>query len=172
MGSVVLVLMDLRFQARCRYRMEIREDEFLGVMEILQPPGWVRPKGYVKWSGRRAGRMVFVSSVIGWDANGAAGRRRPLWGRCGRRWRISSKCSRRPAAGPAAYRADEHGTVVDKHEYIGAYKEIGAVYRELMGAHYPAMTALQVAALLEDQARVEIEATAVLPVSAADRNPA
>ena len=53
--------------------------------------------------------------------------------------------------------------VVDKREYLAAAKEIGAVYRELIGKHYPAMTAVQVSALIEDRARVEIEVTAVAP---------
>jgi enamine deaminase RidA (YjgF/YER057c/UK114 family) len=53
--------------------------------------------------------------------------------------------------------------VVDKHEYIAAYKEIGRAYREIIGAHYPAMTAVQVTALVEDAARVEIEVTAIVP---------
>jgi enamine deaminase RidA (YjgF/YER057c/UK114 family) len=51
--------------------------------------------------------------------------------------------------------------VVDKNEYVAAYKEIGRAYREIIGAHYPAMTAVQVAALVEDRAKVEIEVTAV-----------
>jgi enamine deaminase RidA (YjgF/YER057c/UK114 family) len=55
--------------------------------------------------------------------------------------------------------------VLDKHEYMGAYKEIGAAYREIIGQHYPAMTAVQVAGLLEEQARVEIEVTAVVPAA-------
>jgi len=53
--------------------------------------------------------------------------------------------------------------VVDKKEYLAASKEIGAVYREIIGNHYPAMTAVQVASLMEDKARVEIEVTAVIP---------
>lgn len=53
--------------------------------------------------------------------------------------------------------------VVDKHEYLSAAREIGAIYREIVGRHYPAMTIVQVAALLEDAARVEIEVTAVVP---------
>jgi enamine deaminase RidA (YjgF/YER057c/UK114 family) len=53
--------------------------------------------------------------------------------------------------------------VTDKHEYIAAYPSIGAVYRQVIGPHYPVMTAVQVSALLEDQAKVEIEATAVIP---------
>ena len=53
--------------------------------------------------------------------------------------------------------------VIDKNEYVAAYRSIGAVYRQVIGAHYPVMTAVQVGALLEDQAKVEIEATAVIP---------
>ena len=53
--------------------------------------------------------------------------------------------------------------VVDKKEYLAAEKEVGVVYREIIGRHYPAMTAVQVAALMEEQARVEIEVTAVVP---------
>ena len=53
--------------------------------------------------------------------------------------------------------------LLDKKEYIAAYKEVGAIYREMMGRHYPAMTAVQVAALIDDQARVEIEVTAIIP---------
>jgi enamine deaminase RidA (YjgF/YER057c/UK114 family) len=54
--------------------------------------------------------------------------------------------------------------VLDKQEYQTASKELGIIYRSMMGQHYPAMTAVQVAALMEDQARVEIEATAVIPL--------
>jgi enamine deaminase RidA (YjgF/YER057c/UK114 family) len=53
--------------------------------------------------------------------------------------------------------------VLDKKEYMSAYKELGAVYREIIGSHYPAMTAVQVSGLIEDAARVEIEVTAVVP---------
>jgi enamine deaminase RidA (YjgF/YER057c/UK114 family) len=53
--------------------------------------------------------------------------------------------------------------VVDKKEYVGAYKQLGLIYREVIGRHYPAMTAVQVAGLMEDAARVEIEVTAVIP---------
>jgi enamine deaminase RidA (YjgF/YER057c/UK114 family) len=56
--------------------------------------------------------------------------------------------------------------ITDKHEYLAQVREVGAAYRETIGAHYPAMTLVQVAALLEDRARVEIEATAVVPSDA------
>ena len=53
--------------------------------------------------------------------------------------------------------------VVDKHEYVASYRALGTVYREIVGRHFPAMTAVEVRALIEDRARVEIEATAVIP---------
>lgn len=53
--------------------------------------------------------------------------------------------------------------VLDKKEYVGAYKEIGVAYRELIGKHFPTMTAVQVAGLIEDRARLEIEVTAIVP---------
>jgi len=53
--------------------------------------------------------------------------------------------------------------VTDKHEYVAAYPRVGAAYREIVGRHFPAMTAVEVAALIEDQAKVEIEVTAVVP---------
>jgi enamine deaminase RidA (YjgF/YER057c/UK114 family) len=53
--------------------------------------------------------------------------------------------------------------VVDKNEYIGSFKELGVVYREIIGRHYPAMTAVQVTSLIEDAARLEVEVTAVVP---------
>jgi enamine deaminase RidA (YjgF/YER057c/UK114 family) len=129
-------------------------------MEILQPPGWSTPKGYSNGIVAR-GRMVFVSGMIGWDAEGrfhtddfAAQVRQAL---------------RNVVAVLAEAGAEpQHITrmtwyVVDRNEYVAAYKDIGMVYREIIGRHFPAMTAVQVAALIEPRARVEIEATAVVP---------
>jgi enamine deaminase RidA (YjgF/YER057c/UK114 family) len=129
-------------------------------MEILQPPGWARPRGYANGVAA-SGRMVFVSGMIGWDGQGVfhtddfAGQvRQALLNIV----EVLAEAGARP----------EHIVrmtwyVVDKDEYVGAYKEVGAAYREIIGAHYPAMTAVQVAALVEDRARVEIEVTAVAP---------
>lgn len=129
-------------------------------MEILQPPGWARPRGYSNGIAA-SGRMVFVSGMIGWDGDGVfhtddfAGQvRQALLNVVA----VLAEAGARP----------EHIVrmtwyVVDKHEYLAAYKEIGGAYREIIGAHYPAMTAVQVAALVEDRARVEIEVTAVAP---------
>jgi enamine deaminase RidA (YjgF/YER057c/UK114 family) len=130
------------------------------MMEILQPPGWARPRGYANGVAA-SGRMVFVSGMIGWDGQGVfhtddfAGQARQALRNI---VAVLAEAGARP----------EHIVrmtwyVVDKREYVAAYKEIGAAYREIIGKHYPAMTAVQVAALVEDRARVEIEVTAVLP---------
>ncbi|MFC0169570.1 RidA family protein [Pseudoduganella danionis] len=129
-------------------------------MDFLQPPGWARPRGYSNGVAA-SGRMVFVSGMIGWDGQGvfhsddfAAQVRQALLNVVA----VLAEAQARP----------EHIVrmtwyVLDKREYVAAYKEIGAAYREIIGKHFPAMTAVQVAGLVEDRARVEIEVTAVVP---------
>ncbi|MYN47360.1 RidA family protein [Pseudoduganella sp. FT93W] len=129
-------------------------------MEFLQPPGWARPRGYSNGVAA-SGRMVFVSGMIGWDGQGvfhsddfAAQVRQALLNVVA----VLAEAQARP----------EHIVrmtwyVLDKREYVAAYKEIGTAYREIIGKHFPAMTAVQVAGLVEDRARVEIEVTAVIP---------
>jgi len=129
-------------------------------MEILQPAHWPRPKGYSNGV-VASGRVIFVSGMVGWDAQGQfaasdfAGQVRQALKNV---VEVLAEANARP----------EHIVrmtwyIVDKHEYASAHKEIGRVYREIVGTHYPAMTAVQVAALIEDAARVEIEVTAVVP---------
>jgi enamine deaminase RidA (YjgF/YER057c/UK114 family) len=129
-------------------------------MDILQPPGWTRPKGYANGVAAKGG-MVFVSGMIGWDAQGKfhttdfAGQVRQALSNI---VEVLAEAGARP----------EHIVrmtwyVVDKHEYVAAYPAIGKAYREILGRHFPAMTAVEVAALVEDAARVEIEVTAVIP---------
>ncbi|MYN42064.1 RidA family protein [Duganella sp. FT109W] len=129
-------------------------------MEILQPPGWARPRGYANGVAA-SGRLVCVSGMIGWDAEGVF-HTDDFAGQVRQALLNIVAVLKEAGAGP------EHIVrmtwyVVDKNEYVAAYKEVGAVYREIIGAHYPAMTAVQVAALVEDRARVEIEVTAVAP---------
>ena len=129
-------------------------------MDFLQPPGWVQPRGYTNGIAAR-GRTVCVSGMIGWDAQ-AVFQHDDLVGQIRQALdnvvQVLAEADARP----------EHIVrmtwyVVDKHEYIAAYKQVGEAYRELIGKHYPAMTAVQVAALIEDRAKVEIEVTAMLP---------
>jgi enamine deaminase RidA (YjgF/YER057c/UK114 family) len=129
-------------------------------MKILQPPNWPRPKGYSNGIAA-SGRTVFVSGMIGWDEKGEI---------------VSSDFVAQVAQAlrnvvevlAEANAKPEHIVrmnwyVLDKKEYVSAYKQLGATYREIIGSHFPAMTALQVTSLIEDAARVEIEVTAVVP---------
>jgi enamine deaminase RidA (YjgF/YER057c/UK114 family) len=129
-------------------------------MEILQPPEWMKPRGYSNGIAA-SGRMVCVSGMIGWDAQGqfhsddfAEQTRQALQN-------IVEVLAQANAKPEHIVRMTWY--VVDKKEYVAAYKEIGVIYRELIGKHYPCMTAVQVAGLIEDRARVEIEVTAMVP---------
>ena len=129
-------------------------------MEILQPPGWPRPKGYANGVAAK-GRMIFVSGMIGWDAHGVfhatdiAGQVRQALAN------VVAVLAEGGATAEHIVRMNWY--ILDKHEYIAAYPAIGVAYREILGRHFPAMTAVAVAALVEDAARVEIEVTAVVP---------
>jgi enamine deaminase RidA (YjgF/YER057c/UK114 family) len=129
-------------------------------MQILQPPGWSRPRGYSNGV-VASGRLVFISGQIGWDEQ-CQFQSADFVGQARQALQNVLAILAESGGGP------EHVTrlmwyVVDKNEYIASYKALGKVYRELMGDHYPAMTAVQVSALMEDLAKVEIEATAVIP---------
>jgi enamine deaminase RidA (YjgF/YER057c/UK114 family) len=129
-------------------------------MEILQPPGWPRPRGYSNGVAA-CGRQVFVSGMIGWNADGrfesddfAAQARQAL---------LNIVEVLREAGARPEHIVRMTWYVLDKREYLAASGALGAAYREIIGRHYPAMTAVQVSALIEDRARVEIEVTAVVP---------
>ncbi|HZX25755.1 MAG TPA: RidA family protein [Telluria sp.] len=131
-------------------------------MEVLQPAGWPRPKGYSNGIAA-SGRQVFVSGMIGWNAQGQfetddfAGQARQAL------QNIVDVLAEAGAKPEHIVRMTWY--VVDKREYLAAARDLGAAYRDLIGRHYPAMTAVQVAALIEDRARVEIEVTAVVPLA-------
>jgi len=129
-------------------------------MQILQPPGWGKPKGYSNGI-VATGRMVFVAGQVGWnaqeqfDTSDFAGQARQA---------LSNIVAILAEAGAKP----EHIVrmtwyVGDRHEYLASAKALGAAYREVIGRHYPVMTAIQVAGFVEDGAKLEIEATAVLP---------
>ncbi len=129
-------------------------------MEILQPPGWARPRGYANGVAA-TGKTIFVSGMIGWDAQGVF-RAADFVGQ------VRQALANVVAVLAEAGARPEHIVrmtwyVVDKREYVAAYSQIGVAYREVIGHHYPAMTAVEVAALIEDAAKVEIEVTAVIP---------
>jgi enamine deaminase RidA (YjgF/YER057c/UK114 family) len=129
-------------------------------MKILQPPSWARPRGFSNGVAAK-GQMIFVSGTVGWDAEGKfvsnefVGQARQALKNI---VEILAEAKAKP----------EHITrmtwyVIDKAEYLAASDELGSAYREIIGGHYPAMTAVEVSGLIEDQAKVEIEVTAVVP---------
>ncbi len=130
------------------------------MIKKIQPPDWAEPRGYANGILAR-GAMLFVGGQIGWNAEQqfetddfVAQTRQTL--------QNIVAVLKAGGAGP------EHMVrmtwyVVDREEYVARLKELGVVYREVMGKNFPAMTCVQVAALVEERAQLEIEVTAVLP---------
>ncbi len=127
--------------------------------ETLNPSHWVPAKGYANGMAA-AGRMVFVAGQIGWSA-AQAFETDDFVGQV-RQALLNVVEVLREAGAEPRHLVRLTWFVVDKRDYLNRLKEVGAVYREVLGRHYPAMTLVQVAALLEDRAKVEIEATAVV----------
>jgi len=128
--------------------------------QILQPAHWARPKGYANGVAVR-GQQVFVAGMIGWDAQGhfhsddlVAQVRQALQN-------IVEVLAEAGAKPEHIVRMTWY--LSDRREYLLRGKEIGAAYRELIGSFNAAMTAVEVRALIEDRAQVEIEVTAVIP---------
>ena len=127
---------------------------------VLQPQGWPRPRGFANGMSA-SGRMVFVAGQIGWDAQG----RFPSTTLAGQT-RQALVNNRDVLAEDGA--RPEHIVrmtwyVTSRQEYHEQQQELGRVYREILGCHYPAMSVVQVVALIESAAKVEIEVTAVVP---------
>lgn len=129
-------------------------------MQVLLPPGWPRPKGYANGVSV-SGRQIYVAGMIGWDAEGRF-HSDDLAQQARQALQNIVEVLRAGGARP------EHIVrmtwyITDKKEYLAQQVEIGKAYRELIGSFSVAMTAVQVAALIEDRAKVEIEVTAVVP---------
>jgi enamine deaminase RidA (YjgF/YER057c/UK114 family) len=127
---------------------------------VLQPQGWVKPVGYANGVEAR-GRTVFVGGQIGWDAD-AKFRAHDLVGQ------VEQALRNIVAVLAEAGAAPEHLTsmtwyLIDKRDYLAKRREIGQVWRAVIGRHFPAMAVVQVSGLVEDAALVEIQATAVVP---------
>ena len=127
---------------------------------VLLPEGWPRPKVYANGV-EATGRMVFVAGQIGWTPEG-------VFSEVGFAGQFRQTIANTLAVLSEAGAGPEHIVrmtwyVVDKQEYLAALREIGAVWRELIGPHYPAMAVVEVKGLIEDAARIEIETTAVVP---------
>ena len=130
------------------------------MMQILQPPGWAKPRGFSNGISA-SGKLVFIAGQIGWSGEG--------------KWESKDFAGqfRQTLKNTLAVLAEAGGRpehivrmtwyIVDRQEYLGAIGEVGAAYRELIGRHYPAMAVVQVSGLIENEARLEIETTAVVP---------
>ena len=130
--------------------------------KTLQPEGWLAPRGYANGI-EASGRQIYVGGQIGWNAQ-CQFETDDLVAQISQ---ALSNCVAVVAAGGGLPKHIVRMTwyLRDKKEYVARLKEIGSVYRDVMGRHYPAMSAVQVADLIEDQAKVEIEVTAVVPSS-------
>lgn len=127
---------------------------------VLQPTHWARPKGYANGVVAQ-GQQIFVAGMIGWDAQGQF-HTDDLVGQV--RQALQNVVEVLAAAGAQpAHITRMTWYLTDKREYLARGREIGAAFRELIGDFGIAMTAVQVVALIEDRAQVEIEVTAVLP---------
>ena len=127
---------------------------------FLQPPGWAPAKGYANGVAAR-GTLVFVGGQIGWNAQQQF-ETDDLIAQTRQTLQNVVAVLKEAGAGP------EHMVrmtwyVIDRVEYNARLKELGAAYREVIGKHFPAMTCVEVAALMEARAKVEIEVTAVVP---------
>lgn len=129
-------------------------------MKQLQPPGWAAPRGYANGIAAR-GTMVFVGGQIGWNAQQQF-ESDDFIAQTAQALRNIVAVLREAGAGPENM-VRMTWYVVDRDEYVARLKELGAAYRETMGRNFPAMTCVQVAALVEPRAKIEIEVTAVVP---------
>jgi enamine deaminase RidA (YjgF/YER057c/UK114 family) len=128
--------------------------------QAILPAGWPRPKGYANGVAAQ-GRMLFIAGMIGWDGQGVfhtddfAGQARQAL--------ENIAAVLETAGGRPEHIVRMTWYVTDKREYLAASREIGRAFRDVIGCYDIAMTAVEVKALIEDRAKVEIEATAVLP---------
>ncbi|HNR77375.1 MAG TPA: RidA family protein [Parvularculaceae bacterium] len=127
--------------------------------EILQPDGWPRPKGYANGIAA-TGRMVFTAGVVGWNeeekfvAKDMAGQFRQAL--------INTRAILAEGGSEPSDIVRMTCYVTDKKEYLASAKEIGAAWRDILGKVFPCMALVQVVALVEDEAKIEIETTAVI----------
>jgi enamine deaminase RidA (YjgF/YER057c/UK114 family) len=130
------------------------------MMQILQPPAWAKPKGFANGIAA-SGTLVFVAGQVGWTGEGKweaqdfAGQFRQALKNC-----IEVVAQ---AGGTPRHIVRLTWYITSKQEYLASLKEVGIAYRALMGRHFPVMAVVEVSGLMEPQAKLEIEATAVVP---------
>jgi enamine deaminase RidA (YjgF/YER057c/UK114 family) len=128
--------------------------------KTLQPAEWARPKGYANGMAAR-GQMIFISGQIGWDTNGQFSSD-DLTGQTAQALRNIVRVLKEAQAEPR-HLVRLTWYVLSRDAYVREARDIGAAYREIVGKHFPAMSVVEVRALVEQRALVEIEATAVIP---------
>jgi enamine deaminase RidA (YjgF/YER057c/UK114 family) len=131
------------------------------VSEILLPEGWAKPIGYANGIAAR-GRQVFVAGQIGWNPATGQFETDDFAAQTEQALKNIAAVLRAAGAGPE-HVARMTWYITDKPAYLAARREIGRAWREVLGRVYPAMAVVVVSALIEDRAKVEIEATAVVP---------
>ncbi len=136
--------------------MEKLEDSW----QILQPPGWKPPRGYVNGIAAR-GRMVFLAGMVGWNHQGVF--ESDNFVEQARQALQNIVETLAQAGGKPEHIVRLTWFITSKQEYLSSLEALGDAYREVMGRNFPAMSVVEVSALMEDQAKVEIEATAVIP---------
>lgn len=129
-------------------------------MRILQPENWVRPRGYANGI-ETEGKMVFVAGQIGWDGNGEF-KEHSLAGQFRQALQNVLTVLKEASAGPE-HIARMTMFVTSREEYVATRPDLGAAWKELMGRNFPAMAVIIVTGFVEVEAKVEIEATAVVP---------
>lgn len=132
-----------------------------GEVEVLQPEGWARPKGYANGTAA-TGRMVFTAGQIGWNPATCEFETDDFAAQAAQAFRNVADVLRAGGAEPA-HLVRLTWYVTDREAYLASVRETGAAYREVFGRHFPSMAVVVVAGLLEPRALVEIEATAVVP---------
>ena len=132
----------------------------MSMMQILQPPTWAKPRGFANGIAA-SGKLVFIAGQVGWTGEG--------------KWEAHDFAGQfrqalknivevlAQAGGKPQHIVRLTWYVVDKQGYLASLKDVGVAYREVMGRHFPTMTVVQVGGLIEPEAKLEIEATAVLP---------
>ncbi len=129
-------------------------------MKILQPPGWTTPRGYANGIAAR-GALVFVGGQIGWNAQQQF-ESDDFIAQTAQALRNILAVLQEAGAEPS-HMARMTWYVVDRKEYLARLPELGEAYRAVMGRNFPAMTCVEVSALVEERAKIEIEVTAVVP---------
>ena len=132
----------------------------MSAMEVILPPGWPRPRRYANGVAA-SGRMVFIAGMVGWDAQGVF--QSDEFFRQVRRALLNVAEVLHEAGAKPENMVRMAWYVIDRRKYLAAGEEIGQAFREIIGSYNAAMTAVEVKALIENRAKVEIEATAVIP---------